>query len=176
MLPVVSVVDRVGSVDPIEHRDRCDRQLIGSRMNDKTSRKGWGAARVAFVARLETIKAEIRQCHPLTTIYDRHRAVLGISYPSFCRLVTRYAGDARLNSRPASRHEEAPNPAPRASPPLAAATLTPPPPAVPASTEGSSADVRSQSPARPTFHHHGIVQEGEVERLFGPGYFPKRGV
>jgi hypothetical protein len=143
-------------------------------MNDKTSRKGWGAARVAFIARLETIKAEIRQCHPLTTIYDRHRAVLGISYPSFCRLVTRYAGDARLNPRPASRHEEAPNPAPRASPPPAAAALTPPPPTLPA--EGSSADVRPQPSARPTFHHHGIVQEGEVERLFGPGYFPKRGV
>ena len=174
MLLVVPVVDRVGSVDPIEHRDRFDRQLIGLLMNDKTSRKGWGAARVAFVARLETIKADIRQCHPLTMIYDRHRAVLGISYPSFCRLVTRYAGDARLNPRRASQHEEAPNPAPRTSPPPAAAALAPPPPTT--LPEGSSADVRPQSPARPIFHHHGIVQEGEVERLFGPGYFPKRGV
>ena len=140
-------------------------------MTHDTSRKAWGAGRLVFMARLETIKAEMAQCLSLRTIYERHRAALGIGYPSFCRLVKRHASDARLPSLRSRSHDEEPRSAPE--PPPKPAPALPPRPTPP---EGSSADVRPQPSARPTFHHHGIVQEGEVERLFGPGYFPKRGV
>lgn len=63
------------------------------------NRKSWGAGRVAFIARLDKIKGELAQGLPLTTIYANHQAALGIGYPSFCKLVNRYAPDAKLATR-----------------------------------------------------------------------------
>jgi hypothetical protein len=49
------------------------------------------------VARLDMIRSEMGQVLPLTAIYARHRAALGIGYQSFCKLIARYAGDAKLS-------------------------------------------------------------------------------
>ena len=70
------------------------------------------------MARLDTIRSEMGQGLPLTAIYDRHRAALGIGYQSFCKLIAGYAGDAKLSPRyaaprsDASRRPPAPKPAP----------------------------------------------------------------
>ena len=42
-------------------------------MGDRAGRAAWGAGRVAFLARLETISREMREGHSLTTIFERHR-------------------------------------------------------------------------------------------------------
>ncbi len=140
-------------------------------MTDQSPRKAWGIGRIAILARLETITEELRQGLSLTMIYDRHQAALGVSYRAFCKLVRRYAGEVRPAVR-RQRPDEAPSP-----PPILVAAAPPPPtPIAPTPSTGGPSHARPDSAGRPTFHHHGIVQEGEVERLFGPGYFPKRGV
>lgn len=130
-------------------------------MSNETPRKSWGSGRVAFVARLPTIRSEMGQGLPLTAIYARHQTALGIGYQSFCKLVTRYAGDAKLGaSLPAARDQtpEQTSPAP------------PPPPPAPAA--GIPAHARHEPASRPTFHHDGRTKEGEPEQLFGPGFLP----
>ena len=57
--------------------------------------KAWGIGRVAFIARIDTIRAELAQGWPLTVVYARHWEALGIGYWGFWRLVARYAADAR---------------------------------------------------------------------------------
>ena len=82
-------------------------------MSEDKPRKAWGAGRVALVARLDTIRSEMGQGLPLTAIYDRHRAALGIGYQSFCKLIARYAGDAKLSpryARPTARGRAGPPP------------------------------------------------------------------
>ena len=123
----------------------------------------WGKGRIAFVALLDTVRHEIGQGLPLTTIYGRHKAALGIGYSGFCKLVSRYADDARpLRSSPAAASASAPCP-----PPVPPASPVP-------SMMDTPAHARHEPAARPGFKHHGIVQEGEPEQLFGPGFFPKR--
>jgi hypothetical protein len=51
--------------------------------------------RVAFLARIDTIKAELSQGWSLTAVHARHKDALGIGYQAFCRLVVRHAADAR---------------------------------------------------------------------------------
>ena len=143
-------------------------------MTDQSPRKVWGIGRIAILARLETITEELRQGLSLTMIYDRHQAALGVSYRAFCKLVRRYAGEVRPAVR-RQRPDEAPSP-PSPPPILVAAAPPLPTPIAPTPSTGGPAHARPDLAGRPTFHHHGIVQEGEVERLFGPGYFPKRGV
>jgi hypothetical protein len=63
-------------------------------MSRQTPRKAWGSGRIAVLARLDTIRSELGQGFPLTVIYDRHKTAIGIGYPSFCKLIERYAGDA----------------------------------------------------------------------------------
>lgn len=77
-------------------------------MNNTKVPKSCSVGRVAFFARLDIIKAEINQGLPLTMIFDRHQAVLAISYSSFCRLVARYAADAKLAGRTVSHREKKP--------------------------------------------------------------------
>jgi hypothetical protein len=60
-----------------------------------TENRKWGAGRVAFLGRLDKIKADLALGVPLRTIHEKHQAALGIGYASFCRLVARYAADAR---------------------------------------------------------------------------------
>ncbi len=148
-------------------------------MNDTTARKPWGAGRVAFLARLDTIKAEMSQGLPLTTIFERHQTTLAIGYPSFCKLVSRYAADAKLTARPVSRRDAEPVPAPPPKPTTAAPILrsrplpTPAPTPAPAPLEGD-AHARHEHPARPGFVHHGVTQEGEPDQLLGAGFLRKR--
>jgi hypothetical protein len=68
-------------------------------MTDESPRKPWGVGRVAFMGRLDAIRAGIQKGLPLTAIYDEHKAALGIGYPSFVKLVGRYASDARVTRR-----------------------------------------------------------------------------
>jgi hypothetical protein len=58
-------------------------------------RTAWGAGRVAFLARVDKIKADLAIGVPLKAIYAKHQTELGIAYPTFCRLVSRYAADAK---------------------------------------------------------------------------------
>ena len=133
-------------------------------MADQQSHKpSWGTGRVAFVALLDTIRSQIGQGLPLTTIYDRHKTALGISYSGFCKLVARYADDAK----PLKRHPAA----------VVANTLSPapaPPVRPTPATAEAQPHARHEPAPRPDFKHHGIVQEGEPEQLFGPGFLPKR--
>lgn len=130
-------------------------------MANEQSPPSWGKGRTVFVSRLETIRSEIGEGLLLTTIYDRHKAALGIGYKGFCKLVARYADDAKpLRSRPVPAVAQARSPALPVSP----APLTP----------ETRAHARHEPVARPDFKHHGIVQEGEPEQLFGPGFLPKR--
>ena len=146
----------------------CRTWLVGlldqARMTDQRPPKpSWGASRTAFVSLLDTIRAEIGQGLLLATIHDRHKSALGISYSGFCKLVARYADDAKpLKARPAGAVPKAPSPAPvqPASPIPAKAEMRP--------------HARHEPAGRPDFKHHGIVQEGEPEQLFGPGFLPKR--
>ena len=62
--------------------------------------KEWGLGRVAFFACLDTVRAEIGQGWPLTTIHARHRDKLGICYSAFCKLVSQHAADARPGASP----------------------------------------------------------------------------
>lgn len=132
--------------------------------DQRPSKPSWGTGRIAFVSRLDTIRAEIGQALPLTAVYDRHKAALGISYSGFCKLVARYADDAKpLKSRSAVIAASAPSPPP--APPAGSVPLT----------EEARPNARHEFADRPDFKHHGIVQEGEPEQLFGPGFLPKRG-
>jgi hypothetical protein len=141
-------------------------------MNNGTPRKPWGSGRIAVLARLDTIRSELGQGLPMTVIYARHKAAVAIGYPSFCKLIDRYAGDAKLIRRQASPRAGA-----RDQPPCASLKPTPPSPATSKSSPaaGEPSHARYEPAARPTFRHHGIVQEGEPEQLFGPGYLPRRG-
>jgi hypothetical protein len=132
--------------------------------DQRPPKPSWGTGRVAFVSLLDTIRTEMGQALPMTTIYDRHREALGIGYSGFCKLVARYADDAKpLRRRPMGAVTKPPSPSPV-------------PPAIPTpSISDTPPHARHESPARRDFKHHGIVQEGEPEQLFGPGFLPKRG-
>jgi hypothetical protein len=126
-------------------------------MGDEGSRKSWGAGRVVFFARLEAIRSELSQGYPLTTIYDRHQAALQIGYRSFCKLVSRYGEDSKLSPRRSPSRTKV---SPAADP-------------VRPSVAAAGAQQARPSVSTPTFKHHGVVQEGEPELLFGAGFLPK---
>jgi hypothetical protein len=137
--------------------------------------KPWGTGRIAFVARLEAIRSELRQGLPLTVIYDRHKAALRIGYASFCKLVARYADDAKLARRrprlsPAARPVAAPAPAPAPSAALPTGKL-------PTHVEGPThaAGHPPALPATRTFRHNPVPKAGEIDQLLGAGFLPKRG-
>jgi hypothetical protein len=144
----------------------------GRKMSKQTPRKAWGSGRIAVLARLDTIRSELGQGLPLTVIYDRHKAVIGVGYPSFCKLIERYAGDAKLTPRRSHPREQVPSqpPFPKPTPPVTAGVATSK--SLPAAEERT--DARHEPVPQRTFRHHGIVQEGEPEQLFGPGFLPKR--
>ena len=131
--------------------------------DQRRCKPSWGTGRIAFVALLDTIRVEMGQGMLLTTIFDRHKAALGISYSAFCKLVARHADDAKPLRRRPTVVTQPPSPAP-----------APPTRPVPPTTE-THRHARHDPAGRPDFKHHGIVQEGEPEQLFGPGFLPKRG-
>jgi hypothetical protein len=152
-------------------------ELAGSRRQTPASRPlNWGAGRIAFIARFESIRSELGQGLPLTVIYDRHKAALGIGYPSFCKLVARYADDAKLARRRRPIGEAAPQlpeTSPRATPPSPAGRkpTLPPPPEGPAYAAGHAAAL----PATRTFRHSPVPKAGEIDQLLGSGFLAKRG-
>jgi hypothetical protein len=127
-------------------------------MGGKVLRKPWGAGRIAFMARLGEVQSEIRQGIPLTGIYARHKAALGIGYPSFVKLVGRYASESRLTRR-------------RPSQPGAQS------PATTTHKEGPATHA-GPAPGRDdhgtTFKHDGRTKEGEPEQLFGTEFLGPR--
>jgi hypothetical protein len=129
-------------------------------------RKSWGAGRVAFIARLDTIRLEMSQGYPLTTIFQRHQAALGIGYQSFCKLVSRYAGDARLVPRPASRPSSTTEPTPTPKPNPASSPVVPEP--VLSSTERLP-HARHEPAVRRTFNHDPLEKPDDRKRLLGEG-------
>jgi len=128
--------------------------------------KAWGVGRVAFFARIDTIRAELAQGWPLTVVYARHKEALGIGYCGFCRLVVRHAADARLV--PIRAVNDGPKRDPQASARAvtldARATAAKPSLTVP-SVEGSDAHGGQQPPR--TFNHDPIERPGDYERVFG---------
>ncbi len=114
-----------------------------------------GTARVAFIAHLDTIKAELEQGYTAQAIYKRHEAKLAgsISYPQF----TRYARQLREDgvAPPVGR---AARPASRALP---VALPAPPPP------EKGSSDARHEPAAPRTFTYDGNPSAADDELIFG---------
>jgi hypothetical protein len=62
-------------------------------MTDKPKR--WGQGRVRFIAEMGAIRSEIEQGRPLTEVFGVRSSQLGIGYSAFCKLVARYAADAK---------------------------------------------------------------------------------
>jgi hypothetical protein len=58
--------------------------------------KRWGKGRVPFIADLPAIRSEISRAIPLTEVFASRSERLGIGYSAFCKLVARYAADARV--------------------------------------------------------------------------------
>lgn len=58
--------------------------------------KRWGQGRVSFMADLASIRADLSRAIPLTEVFAARRGKLGITYSAFCKLVARYAADARV--------------------------------------------------------------------------------
>ncbi len=132
----------------------------------KSSPKAWGVGRVAFFARIDTIRAELAQGWPLTAIYARHKDALGIGYSGFWRLVARHAADAR--PMPLQAVNDGPKRVRRASAPAAgtdARAMTPEPPQTTPPFEGPHAHAGHDPPR--TFNHDPIERPGDYERLFG---------
>jgi hypothetical protein len=78
------------------------------------ARQTKGAGRPAFVMMLDEIKADLRRGIFVKDIFRKHQAVIGIGYPSFCKLVARYAADAKLV--PSAPPPTKPSPAVQAMP------------------------------------------------------------
>ena len=111
------------------------------------NRSSWGAGRVAFLARLDAIRAKLMQGATLATVYAEYRGALGVGYSGFVKLVDRYVGD-----RPTRRRSKQRPAAP--SPP----TTT--------KQEGPLSYARHES--RPVFKYDGNPREDDEERLIGP--------
>jgi hypothetical protein len=126
-------------------------------MAAKSSRTAWGAGRVAFIARIDAIRSEMRQGYPLTMIFARHQTALGIRYQTFCKLVSRYAADARL--APVRARSDA-NPPPASAPALST-TSEARLPSLPA--QGPS-DAR-HLPGRRGFNHDPLERPDDRRRL-----------
>src|SRR5689334_4473241 len=110
-----------------------------------------GAARVAFLAHLETIKDELAQGWTAKAVYQRLTPKLGeaISYAQFVR----YCRDVR--------------------PDLPVSTPRRKPQADPSTQAGEPARHAGHESAVPrtrTFKHSPVAKEGEADQLLGPGY------
>jgi hypothetical protein len=134
----------------------------GSPVSRKPSRVPWGTGRIALFARLDSITSDLAAGWPMTAIYQRHMAGLGISYSGFCKLVRRHANGARPGHR-----EEAPN----RSEAVAPVTALPTTPVTPQDRPPSHA---ADEQSRGTFRYSPIAKEGEIDQLFGSGFFARK--
>ena len=139
----------------------------GSPVSGKPSRVPWGAGRIALFARLDAITSDLAAGWPMTAIYKRHMAGLGISYSGFCKLVRRHANEATPEHREppplSDTNSSVPNRSEAVAPTVPATLVTPqdrPP--------SHAADEQSR---RGTFRYSPIAKEGEIDRLFGSGFF-----
>ena len=138
----------------------------GSPVSGKPARVPWGAGRIALLARLDAITSDLAAGWPITAIYKRHMAGLGISYSGFCKLVRRHANEARPEHREPPPLSDTKSSVPNRSEPVAPtvpATLVTPQDRPPS----HAADEQS----RVTFRYSPIAKEGEIDRLFGSGFF-----
>jgi hypothetical protein len=132
----------------------------------KPVRAPWGVGRIALFARLDAITADLADGWPMTAIYKRHMAGLDISYSGFRKLVRRHANDARPGRREAAPRSSNTSPtAPNRSDALASAAALPPTP-----QDGPPPHAADEQP-RGTFRYSPIAKEGEIDRLFGSGFF-----
>lgn len=156
------------------------------------ARKVRGTARVAFIAQLDAITAELKQGYTAQAIYDRHAAKLGgvISYPQFARYVRQLReqgvvpplwGPSSPAQHPPAPAAAAPSPIPEPAPtPARSRTFDYDPVVRPEDEErliGPGASLRDApgqpTPAR-TFRHSPVPAEGELERLLGPSFIKPR--
>jgi hypothetical protein len=140
-----------------------------------------GSGRIAFLAQQNEIASELKAGWPVKASYLARVDKLGMSYQQFARYVDAFIRNPDQQSRPrAHRATVAAGSAPTQSAPAPLPPKpTPPTTTVMATSKSQPAaqepiDVRHEPAPQRTFHHHGIVQEGEPEQLFGPGYLPKR--
>ena len=134
--------------------------------HSKPARAPWGVGRIALFARLDAITAELAAGWPMTAIYKRHMAGLGISYSGFRKLVRRHANDAKPGRREGAPPSSDTSPAtPNRSDALAPATALPATP-----QDGPPSHAADEQP-RATFRYSPIAKEGEIDRLFGSGFF-----
>jgi hypothetical protein len=132
----------------------------------KPARAPWGVGRIALFARLDAITAELAAGWPMTAIYKRHMAPLGISYSGFRKLVRRHADDAG----PGGRHSAPPSRDSSRAPPNRSDGLAPAL-ALPATPkDGPPTDAADEQP-RATFRYSPIAKKGEIDQLFGSGFF-----
>jgi hypothetical protein len=102
--------------------------------------KRWGKGRIVFIADLPAIRAEIARAVPLTEVFASRSARLGIGYSAFCKLVARYAQDAKIQ-------------------PSAGRTASPAPPL-------SDGTTHAASPSRKTFAgHKGDADADRIRKL-----------
>ena len=127
--------------------------------------KAWGVGRVAFLARIDTIRAELAEGWPMTTVYGHHKDALGLGYSAFRRLVARHAADARPMPSRAANHEPKPDRQASASAAGLDSRAAAKPPPRPPSMQGSDAHAGHQPPR--TFNHDPVERPGDYERLFG---------
>jgi hypothetical protein len=128
---------------------------------DRKRMKGMG--RVAFLAQLDPIKAELDAGWPIKAVFQKRTDKLAMSYAQFARYV-----DKLIRSNQSRRFAaDAPSPPPTSqqSPPLPA----PPTPALPATTPTTALEESANAghqPAR-SFVHDPIERPGDRERLLG---------
>jgi hypothetical protein len=138
----------------------------GSPVSGKPSRVPWGAGRIALFARLDAITSDLAAGWPMTAIYKRHMAGLGISYSGFCKLVRRHANEARPEHREppplSDTNSSVPNRSEAVAPTVPATLVTP--------QDRPPSHAAVEQP-RGTFRYSPIAKEGEIDRLFGSGFF-----
>lgn len=119
---------------------------------------GWGAGRVAFLARANEIQGLLDAGHPMTTVYAQLREKLaGLSYEGFRYHVNRQRVDsarAKAKAAPPTRPSNMP-----AAPP-AAPSLTPTHPPAPASpAQQKSTDSSQAGQVGKTFKYNSQPRE-----------------
>jgi hypothetical protein len=134
--------------------------------NGEPARTPWGVGRIALFARLDAITSDLAAGWPMTAIYKRHMTGLGITYSAFRKLVRRHANDFRPGHRePEPTSSDPSRTAPNRSDTLAPATALPSTP-----QDGPPSHVADEQP-RSTFRYSPIAKEGEIDQLFGSGFF-----
>ena len=115
-----------------------------------------GVGRVAFIAHLAEITAELDAGWPIKAVYENRKGRLGMSYAQFARYVDRIV---RRGARPQAHARPTPGPAP--------APLTRAQPELPVTmTASEGTNHAGHRPAR-TFNHNPLEGPDDRKRLLG---------